>query len=84
MTRSETELRKIIEASNMVLSVCDGAFARDEEGYDIFDAGHFRGFLRYPDIFGVESITPEEVEWMRRKLLTQRAVAEDGIRCKYS
>lgn len=69
MTRSETELRKIIEASNMVLSVCDGAFARDEEGYDILDAGHFRGFLNHPDIFGVEGLAPEEIEWMRRKLL---------------
>ncbi|MBA7602744.1 hypothetical protein ES703_09840 [subsurface metagenome] len=66
---SETELRKIIEASNMVLNVCDGAFTRDEEGYDIFDAGHFRGFLNHPDIFGVKDLTPEEVEWMRRKLL---------------
>jgi len=62
-------LMKIIEGAKLVLSVCDGAFKRDEEGYDIFDAGHFRGFLRYPDIFGIEGLTPEEIEWMRRKLL---------------
>jgi len=67
MTKSR--LRKIIEAAQLVLSVCDGAITRDKEGYDIFDAGYFRGFLRYPDIFGVEGLTPEEVEWMRRKLL---------------
>jgi len=60
---------KIIEAAEKILSICDGAFTRDEKGYDIFDAGHFRGFLRFPDIFGVEGLTPEEVEWMRRKLL---------------
>jgi len=67
---ADENLRKqIVEAAKQVLSVCDGAFARDEKGYDIFDAGHFRGFLIYPDIFGFEGLTPEEVEWMRRKLL---------------
>lgn len=63
------EAKKVIEASEIILSMCDGAFAKDDEGYDIFDAGHFRGFLCYPDIFGVEGLTPEEIEWMRRKLL---------------
>jgi len=66
---SENKFEKIIKGAELILSVCDGAFSHDEKGYDILDAGHFRGFLRYPDIFGVEGLTPEEVEWMRRKLL---------------
>jgi hypothetical protein len=80
MMDSESRLRKIIEASELILSVCDGAFSRDEEGYDIFDAKHFRDFLVYPDIFGVEGLTPEEVEWMRRKLLRyKRQLQEMGF-----
>jgi len=65
----EEGIKKIVEASEMILNVCDGAIERDEEGYDFFDARYFRGFLTYPEIFGVEGLTPEEVEWMRRKLL---------------
>jgi len=77
---SESRLRKIIEGAQLILSVCDGAFSRDEQGYDIFDASHFRGFLRYPDIFGVEGLTPEEIEWMRRKLLRyKRQLREMGF-----
>jgi len=77
---SEERLRKIIEGAQLVLSVCDGAFSKDERGYDIFDAVHFRDFLSHPDIFGVEGITPEEVEWMRRKLLRyKRQLQEMGF-----
>jgi len=77
---SESRLRKIIEGAQLILSVCDGAIFKDEQGYDIFDASHFRGFLRYPDIFGVEGLTPEEIEWMRRKLLRyKRQLREMGF-----
>jgi len=64
--------KKVIEGALLVLSVCDGAFSRDERGYDVFDAGLMRSFLCYPDIFGVEGLTPEEVEFIRRKLLRYR------------
>mgnify|MGYP000341891844 CR=1 FL=1 len=66
-------LFRIVKGAMMLLDVCDGAIMRDEKGYDIYDAGHFRGFLLYPDIFGVEGLSPEEIEWMRRKLLRYKS-----------
>jgi len=68
----ENRLSKVVEAAKLLLSVCDGAEARDEVGYDVFDAVHFRDFLLYSELLGVEGLTPEEVEWMRRKLLRYR------------
>ena len=62
---------KILEAWKLILSVCDGAISRDEQGFDLFDAGTMR-FFCHPDLFGVEGITPEEVEFVRRKLLRYR------------
>jgi len=76
----KSRLKKIIEGAQLILSVCDGAIFRDEQGYDIFDASHFRNFLRYPEIFGVEGLAPEEVEWIRRKLLRyKRQLQEMGF-----
>jgi len=69
MKSGETGLEKIIEAAKLILSVCNGAFSRDKKGYDRFDAGYSRTILLGPDIFGREGLTPEEVEWLRRKLL---------------
>ena len=62
---------KIMDAWRLLLSVCDGAELRDKKGYDRFDAFTMRLFL-YKDLFGREEITPQEVEFIRRKLLRYR------------
>lgn len=65
-------MERVVEAARRVLGVCDGALDRDKEGYDIFDASFIRGFF-WPEFFGFEGLTPEEIEFMRRKLLRYKA-----------
>ena len=64
-------IEKIIDAWKRLLGVCDGAISRDEQGFSLFDAFNMRLYYR-SDLFGVERITPEEVEFLRRKLLKYR------------
>lgn len=69
----------VLKALRTLLQYCDGAFERDEMGYDRFDAKTARKFLR-PDIDGVEGLADEEIEYLRRKLLRYRKqLGEYGI-----
>ena len=58
----------ILNFARLVLTQCDGAFSRDEKGYDLFDAITVREILS-PDIFGISELSDYEVEYLREKLL---------------
>jgi len=58
----------VLNTAKLILRYCDGAIARDKEGYDLFDAVTVRELI-FPDIFGETELADEEVEYLRRKLL---------------
>lgn len=58
----------VLNFARLLLTQCDGAFSRDEKGYDIFDAFTVRQILN-PDIFDISELADEEVEYLRQKLL---------------
>ena len=54
--------------ANLVLTQCRGPLVKDKIGYDMFDAFTVRDIL-YPDIFGIDELCDEEIEYLRLKLL---------------
>lgn len=78
MTRED-----VLNFARIVLTQCDGAFARDGKGYDAFDAVTVRQILN-PDIFGISELADEEIEYLRLKLLRykkqiRQIASEHGI-----
>jgi len=63
--------RSILAVAYFILEYCDGAWSRDKQGYDIFDAYTVRAILS-PDIFGDTELSDEELEFLRQKLLRYR------------
>jgi len=63
----------VLNVAKLILKFCDGAVSKDKRGYDLFDAVTVRQFL-YPSIdgYGIEDLEPEEIEYLRRKLLRYR------------
>ena len=71
----------ILNAARILLTRCDGAFTKDEEGYDKFDAVTVRQILN-PDIFGISELADDEVEYLREKLLRyKQQLGELGVDC---
>jgi len=62
---------EVLACAYFVLQYCDGAWSRDEQGYDVFDAVTVR-LLLSPDVFGDLELHDDEIEYLRQKLLRYR------------
>jgi len=73
-------LEFVVRCAQTLLRFCYWDAKRDVKGFDIVDAGIMRALFWYPDIFGSWALTPEEVEFCRRKLLRYREqLSELGV-----